>query len=161
MQLTGTQFTAHPERGLRAMGRVYAGWAMSQAFYREELFRAAGYSSVEDYIVRFWEANFLRRDAHDLLASIATWEASDISANPVFNGDLDKALGAITAPTIILPSRTDLYFTPEDSEADAARIPHADYRVIESIWGHRAGNPSGWPADEAVLRKAVQDLLAR
>lgn len=157
---TGTHFTAPPTRGLRAMGRVYAGWAMSQAFYRERLYLEAGFASLEDFIVRSWEANFLRRDAHDLLASLETWMQSDISDNPIYAGDLDKALGAITARTIIMPSRTDLYFTPEDSEIDAAKMPNAEYRVIESIWGHRAGNPVFSPDDEAVLRQAVQDVLS-
>jgi pimeloyl-ACP methyl ester carboxylesterase len=35
-------FAEPPQRGLRAMGRIYAGWALSQAFYREELFAACG-----------------------------------------------------------------------------------------------------------------------
>jgi homoserine O-acetyltransferase len=156
---TGTHFTAHPTRGLRAMGRVYAGWAMSQAFYREKLYETVGFASLEDFLVRSWEANFLRRDAHDLLASLETWLASDISDNAIYNGDLERALGAITARSIIMPSRTDLYFTPEDSALETAMMPHAEYRPIESIWGHRAGNPALNPADEAVLRQAVSDLL--
>ncbi|WP_102109930.1 alpha/beta fold hydrolase [Oceaniglobus roseus] len=156
----GTHFTAHPTRGLRAMGRVYAGWAMSQAWYRQRLYEKDGYASLEDYLVRFWEANFLRRNPHDLLASIETWMASDISDNPLFGGDLDRALGAITAKSIVMPSRTDLYFTPEDSEEQTARMPNAEFRVIESIWGHRAGNPATHPEDEAVLRQAAEDLLA-
>ena len=158
---TGTHFTAHPTRGLRAMGRVYAGWAMSQAFYREKLYETVGFASLEDFLVRSWEANFLRRDAHDLLASLETWLASDISDNAIYNGDLERALGAITARSIIMPSRTDLYFTPEDSALETAMMPHAEYRPIESIWGHRAGNPALNPADEAVLRQAVSDLLRR
>ena len=36
----GGDYTAPPEAGLRAFGRVYAGWAYSQAFYRERLHRA-------------------------------------------------------------------------------------------------------------------------
>ena len=156
---TGTHFTAHPTRGLRAMGRVYAGWAMSQAFYREKLYETVGFTSLEDFLVRSWEANFLRRDAHDLLASLETWLASDISDNAIYNGDRERALGAITARSIIMPSRTDLYFTPEDSALETAMMPHAEYRPIESIWGHRAGNPALNPADEAVLRQAVSDLL--
>lgn len=156
---TGTHFTAHPTRGLRAMGRVYAGWAMSQAFYREKLYETVGFTSLEDFLVRSWEANFLRRDAHDLLASLETWLASDISDNAIYNGDLERALGAIKARSIIMPSRTDLYFTPEDSALETAMMPHAEYRPIESIWGHRAGNPALNPADEAVLRQAVSDLL--
>ena len=156
---TGTHFTTPPMRGLRAMGRVYAGWAMSQAFYRERLYETVGYASLEDFLVRSWEANFLRRDAHDLLASLATWRASDISDNEVFNGDLAAALGAITARSIIMPSRTDLYFTPEDSEIETTMMPDAELRVIPSIWGHRAGNPAQNPEDESFLKDAVRDVL--
>ena len=59
-----------------------------------------------------------------------------------------------------MPSRTDLYFTPEDSEAETAKMPNAEFRPIESIWGHRAGNPSLNPEDMRFLRKAVDDLTA-
>ena len=156
----GDHFAAHPVRGLRAMGRVYAGWALSQAFYRERLYEGAGYSSLEDFLVRNWEANFLRRDAHDLLASLETWKQSDISDNPVHEGNLDRALGSIRARAIVMPCRTDLYFTPEDSEAEAALMPNAEYRPIDSIWGHRAGNPLFNPDDEAALREAVRNLLS-
>ena len=38
------RFVAFPERGLRAMGRAYAGWAMSQTVYRDELWRQTGCS---------------------------------------------------------------------------------------------------------------------
>ncbi|HET6927104.1 MAG TPA: alpha/beta fold hydrolase, partial [Hyphomicrobiaceae bacterium] len=55
------RFVERPLRGLRAFGRVYAGWAMSQAFYREKLWEGAGFASLEDYLVRAWEGNFLRR----------------------------------------------------------------------------------------------------
>ena len=156
---TGDHFSAHPRRGLRAMGRVYAGWAMSQAFYRERLYEKVGYASLEDFLVRSWEANFLRRDAHDLLASLDTWMQSDISDNPIHKGDLKKALGAITARSIIMPSRTDLYFTPEDSEIETAMMPNAEVRVIDSIWGHYAGG-GRVAEDTAVIDAALKDLLA-
>lgn len=156
----GDHFAAHPVRGLRAMGRVYAGWAMSQAFYRENILETVGFSSLEDFLVRSWEANFLRRDAHDLLASLETWIASDISDNEIYNGDLEKALGAIRARSTIMPSRTDLYFTWQDSEIETAQMPNARFQPIESIWGHRAGNPAMNPKDEVVLRDAVAELLA-
>ena len=75
-------FTGRPVRGYRAMGRVYAGWALSQTFYREELWRRLGASSLEDYLVAAWETNFARRDPSDLLAQFRTWQNGDISANP-------------------------------------------------------------------------------
>ncbi|MCB1740324.1 MAG: alpha/beta fold hydrolase [Gammaproteobacteria bacterium] len=101
-------FDARPERGARAMGRVYAGWALSQTFYRERLYERFGASDLEDYIVRFWEANFLRRDGNDLLAQLDVWARSDISANQRYRGDLKAALGAIKARAIIMPGSMDL-----------------------------------------------------
>jgi len=153
-------FEAKPERGLRAMGRVYAGWAMSQAFYREHRYKDFGVSTIEDFIVQFWEANFLRRDGNDLLAQLQIWARSDISANEKYSNDLQAALGAIQARAMVMPGRTDLYFTTEDSKAETDKMPNAEYRPIESNFGHRAGNPTHCKEDEAVLRKAVQDLLA-
>ncbi|MEQ9121773.1 MAG: alpha/beta fold hydrolase [Alphaproteobacteria bacterium] len=157
---TGTHFRAKPEAGLRAMGRVYAGWAMSQAFYRQGLHISAANPTLEDFLVRVWEGNFLRRDGDDLLAMLETWTLSDISANDLYQGDLNRALGAIRARAMIMPSRTDLYFTPEDAEAEARRMPNAEFRPIESVWGHRAGNPIGHAPDRDFIRRAVEDLTA-
>lgn len=57
-----------PEKGLRAMARVYAGWGFSQDFYRAELdLSILGYSSLEDFLVAFWEGLFLPKDANNLL----------------------------------------------------------------------------------------------
>ncbi len=154
------RFVARPVEALRAFARVYAGWAMSQAFYREKLWATIGYASLEDYLVRAWEGNYLRRAAEDLLSMIETWYLSDISDNPIYGGNLEAALGAIKARTIIMPSTTDLYFTLADGEAETRLIPNAELRAIESIWGHRAGNPVQCAEDEAVLRRAVEDLLA-
>lgn len=157
---TGTHFRAKPETGLRAMGRLYAGWAMSQAFYRQGLHISDENPTMEDYLVRVWEGNFLRRDGDDLLSMLDTWDRSDISANDVYNGDLAAALGAIQAKTFIMPSRTDLYFTWEDAEAEARQMPNAEFRPIESVWGHRAGNPTTNPDDQAFIRQAVDELTA-
>ena len=85
---------------------------------------------------------------------------SDISDNTIDGGDLTKALGAITARSIIMPSNTDLYFTIADSEAETRLMPNAVLRPIESVWRQRAGNPVQSSADEAVLRSAVRELLA-
>src|SRR5215468_9034289 len=89
-------FATPPTRGFQAMGRVYAGWGLSQAFYREEEWRKLGYSSLEDFLVGNWESGFRRRDANDLLAMLWTWQHADISANELYGGDLEKALSAIT-----------------------------------------------------------------
>lgn len=157
----GAQFVARPERGLRALGRVYAGWALSQDFYRQRKYLELGYGSLEDFLVRDWEASFLRRDAANLLSMIHTWKRADISANPLFRGDLDAALGAIQADTLIMPATSDLYFPPEDCEREAAGIAQAEFLPIPSLWGHRAGNPRSSPDDQRFIAAAVQQLLSR
>ena len=152
-------FVRRPERALKAFGRVYAGWALSQAFYREHIYLSMGYTSLEDFLVRDWEASFLRRDAANLLSMLETWMSSDISNNEVYHGNLDAALGAITAKTLIMPGQTDLYFTAEDSLIEARKITHARYLPIPSIWGHRAGNPAKNQADQLFIKSAIADLL--
>ena len=37
----------------------------------------------------------------------------------------------------------------------------AELRVIESVWGHRAGGPNSDPKDIAFVEQAIRDLLAR
>ncbi|WP_339949524.1 alpha/beta fold hydrolase [uncultured Albimonas sp.] len=153
------RFVARPLRGLRAFARIYAGWAVSQTFYRREMWREAGFASYDDWILRGWEGNFLRREGEDLLSMIETWIRSDISDNAVFGGDLAAALNAIEARTILMPCDTDLYFQVADNEAEVALAPKLALRPIRSDWGHRAGNPQLSPPDEAVLRAAVAELL--
>ncbi|PKB83044.1 MAG: hypothetical protein BZY88_02975 [SAR202 cluster bacterium Io17-Chloro-G9] len=149
-----------PTKGLRAVGRVYAGWAVSQAFYRKEVYLTIGYSSLEDYLVAFWEARRLGSDANDLLAMISTWQNADISANANYGGDFTKALAAIKAKAIVMPSRTDLYFPPEDNELEVSHMPHAELRPIESIWGHLAGGPGFNPEDTKFVDDSLKELLA-
>jgi len=108
-------FAERPLRGLAAVGRIYAGWALSQAFYRQELYRGLGYASLEEYLLVAWERNFQQRDADNMLAMLWTWQHADISANEIYGGNLGRALGAIRATALVMPSATDLYFTVEDS----------------------------------------------
>jgi homoserine O-acetyltransferase len=157
---TSSHFEGRPERGLRAFARVYAGWALSQRFYREELPAKLGYGSLEDYLIRDWEASFLKRDPHNLLSMLDTWYRSDVSDNDRHRGDLAAALGSIRAKTLVVPCDHDLYFTVDDCRAEAASIPGAELRVLSSLWGHRAGNPSRSPADAEFLKEAVAQLLA-
>ena len=92
------------------MGRVYAGWGFSQAFYREKLNLKMGFASLEDFLIGFWEGLFPGRDANNLLAMLWTWQHGDISANELYDGDFERALGAIKARAIVMPGQTDLYF---------------------------------------------------
>lgn len=152
------EYTTPPVAGLEAVGVLYAGWAMSQAFYRQGL-HLADADSVEAYVRANWRGNFLKRDANDLLSMIDTWQSFDPSDNARYRGDWKAAMRAIRSPTIVMPSRTDLYFPPEDSALAAAAIPNAQLRVIESVWGHRAGTAGSDVNDISCVESAIADLL--
>jgi len=157
----GGWYKSKPETGLRAMARVYAGWGLSQAFYRQELdLKALGYSSLEDFLVAFWEGFFLPKDANNLLAMLWTWQHGDISANTLYGGDFSKALGAITARAYVMPGQTDLYFPPEDSEIEVSHMPNAKLIPIPSVWGHFAGGPGTNPVDVRFIDARLSELLA-
>ena len=154
-------YDAPPTRGMRAAARVFAGWGFSQAFLRQRLdLDALGFASLEDFITHFWEGNFLTKDANNVLAMIWSWQHGDIAANSLYNGDFDRALGSITAKAIVMPGRTDLYFPPEDSEYEASKMPNAQLRPIESVWGHFAGGPAANPVDVKFIDAAVREILA-
>lgn len=156
----GERFEGVPEKGFHTFTQIYASWAASQAYYRARPYLEWGYESLEDYLLRSWEAGYRRRDPHNLLAMIETWLRCNVGDNPVYGGDYGKAMASISAQTLVMPATTDLYFTPEDCEAEARLIPHSSYCPISSIWGHRAGNPYQNPEDEAFIKRSVEQLLA-
>jgi len=161
------RFSAEPRAAKRAFGRVYAGWALSQDFYRARLHLAEGPTpnlgapDLETFLRTDWEDRFGARLAADLYAQLCTWDAADISANALYDGDLVRALGAIQAKVLLMPGATDLYFRVADNEAELPHLRHAALRPIPSIWGHRAGNPVPNPDDARFVKEAVRDWLAR
>jgi homoserine O-acetyltransferase/O-succinyltransferase len=165
----GSSFDSFPDDGIRTFALIYASWAASQPYYNRnfgtatrndsKIYEQLGYTSLKDYLQRGWEDNYRRRDPHNFLAMVETWLRCDVSSNPVYEGDYHRALQSITARTIVMPSTTDLYFTPEDCYHESELIPNSEFLPIESIWGHRAGNPYQNPDDETFIRNAVRRLL--
>ena len=163
----GGRFSAEPGAAKRAFGRIYAAWALSQDFYRANLHLASGPKpnlgapDLETFLKTDWEDRYHRRAAADLYAQLRTWDAADISGNPLYNGDLRAALKAIRARVLLLPGATDLYFRVADNEAELRLLARAELRPIPSIWGHRAGNPMVNQVDAAFLKHAVREWMAR
>jgi len=156
---TGCGFNGIPDQGFHTFALIYASWAASPAFYQAEIYQQFGYTSLEDYLNRGWEANYRQRDPRNLIAMIDTWLRSDLSDNPLYQLDYAKAMAAIQAKTLVMASASDLYFIPSDCDREAAMIPQATYQSIPSIWGHRAGNPYQNPEDAEFIRQAVWNLL--
>lgn len=155
----GGDYIEKPVRGLKAFARVYAGWAFSQTFYREELYRKLGFERFEDLLVD-WERDNLTWDANDLLSMLWTWQRADISDNPLYGGDFRQALASITARAIVIPCDQDLYFPPEDNMIEVGHMPHAELRTFSSPWGHCVASPGNEPAFERFLDQCIHELLA-
>ena len=145
-----------PVAGLRAMAAIYAGWGLSEQFYREKEYRLFGAKNVLEFIELFWEGFFLKCDANDLLAQMATWWHHDIGDHASFAGSFEDALGAIRARAIILPAELDRYFPPVDAEYEARHVTNAECRPIPSSWGHMAPLE---PASQQFIDAALQELL--
>ncbi len=153
-------FSAEPAAALRAFGHIYAGWGLSQDFYRERLYETAlGEPDLDSFLKHDWEDSFAQHRAANLYAQAVTWFEADISANELYNGDLAAALAAIQAKVLLMPCTTDLYFRVADNEADLPHLRHAKLAPIPSIWGHRAGWPDGIPADLEFMTSHVRAWL--
>lgn len=155
------RFAKEPVAALRAFGHIYAGWGLSQDFYRAGLYRTVlGAPDLETFVRTDWEERFVQRRAANLYAQALAWYHADISDNSMYGGDLSRALQAVEARVTLLPSETDLYFRVADNEAELAHLRHGMLRPIPSIWGHRAGNPNVIPADAAFLAEVVRAGMA-
>ena len=148
-----------PLRGLGAFGRVYAGWAYSQAFFRNREYGALGHASPEA-LLDAWARDHRARDANDLLCMLRSWQSADISNNPRFQRDFARALGAISARAILMPVDQDLYFHPDDNRLELAHLPRAELRPIASSWGHIAGGPDRNAQASALIDDAIRELLS-
>ncbi|GAB0116617.1 alpha/beta fold hydrolase [Acidisoma sp. 7E03] len=155
------RFAAEPQAARRAFARCYAGWAMSQAWYREGLhLSSTGAHTLDEFLDAHWQPGF-QLAAADLYAQLRTWYAGDISNNALYGGDLAAALAAICARVLLMPCETDLYFPVADNALELAHLQTGALHAIPSIWGHVAGAPSDLPEERAFLRAAVRNWLAQ
>ncbi|KAJ7496897.1 Alpha/Beta hydrolase protein [Mycena latifolia] len=151
------------KRGTRAFSRVYSTWALSQAWFRARCWETLGFRDLEEYLRVVWDERRGAWDAHDLLCQLQTWQKGDISlfSPEDERGDLPKALGRIKAKVLLMPSRTDMYFPPEDNEEEIKYLKSGELKVIESIWGHIAGGGNGTKEDNEFIKLEVQRFLEK
>ena len=154
-------YKSPPVSGLKAFGRVYAGWAFSQDFFRQSLFKKIGFNTAEELLLD-WEKDHAKNwDANDLLAKLKTWQMTDISSGPIYNNNFEKALKSISARTILMPCNQDLYFRTKDNEIESQYIKNSAIRPIDSPFGHCAANPGNDKNFELQLDKNISELLKK
>lgn len=144
-------------QGLKAFARVYSTWALSQGWYRQRCWETLGFKTLEDYLDAYWSGG---GDANDRLALLWTWQQGDIGLYyPEDKGELAKTLGRVKANALVMPSRTDMYFPPEDNEEEVKHLKKGKFACIETVWGHIAGGGNGTKEDTEYMIKEIEDFL--
>ena len=156
----GGAYVDPAHKGTQAFARAYSTWALSSPWFRQRKWEALGCSSVEDYLRTNWDGGMGALDAHDLMCMVQCWEGGDISTISTANGSLPLALASIKARVLLMPSRTDLYFPPQDSEEELKHLVHGKLRVIESVWGHLAAGEWGPREDQEFIKMEIQQFLS-
>lgn len=143
--------------GLRRNAHEFSLMALTPEFYAEETWSKVGFSSPGDFIARLFEAQFLALDPNNLLSQYNKWFKADVSVNA--EGDLAAALGKVTAKMFVVSFTRDRMITRRDCEADAALIPNAQLRYIDSVWGHHT-MMSPMEEDQKAIDQVCAELLA-
>ncbi|KAI0066168.1 alpha/beta-hydrolase [Artomyces pyxidatus] len=150
-----------PQRGIRAFGRAYSAWAYGQTWFRNKSYLHDGlYDSLNSFLREEWEAGFLDTwDANDMITLINTWQRGDVSLVR-HGGNFEACMADIKAKALVMPSKTDLYFPPEDSEIEMSLMKNnqAKLVVIDSVWGHMAGGGSNAQDDEFIKEAVIKFL---
>jgi homoserine O-acetyltransferase/O-succinyltransferase len=125
--------------GMDRMARIVATAGWSAEFYQQERWRTViGMSSLDDFINGVMKAYFEPMDPNVLLSQMHKWQRADVARHT--GGDLAAALARITAKTFVMPISHDLFFPPQECEADSRLVPGAVVRVIQSPEGHMGLN---------------------
>ncbi|KAH8894146.1 alpha/beta-hydrolase [Thozetella sp. PMI_491] len=154
-------YTEPAIRGTRAFGRVYSTWALSSAWFRAKNWETLGFGSMWEYLEERWAKSMGKWDAHDLLGMLQMWQRADISPYGPVKGDFTQALASIKAKVLVMPSRTDLYFPPEDSTEEVKHLKQGELKVIETVWGHVAGGGNGSKGDVQFIKSSISEFLER
>ncbi len=142
--------------GLKRQAKLWTVMGWSTQFFKEGRHRALGFENMQAFVDNFMTGYFAPMDPNDLLCMAWKWQRGDVSR--LTNGDLRAALGRIKAKTYVMPISHDMFFPPDDCEAECRLIPNAEFRPVQSIDGHLALFGAD-PAATAQIDKSLSELL--
>lgn len=122
--------------GIKRHAHIWAVMGFSTEFWKQEVWRALEFESKEAFIEGFLEPYFLAMDPNDLLCMAWKWQRGDVARHT--GGDLDAALGRITAKTFVMPIDEDMFFPVRDCRAEQERVKGSELRVVQDVLGHLA-----------------------
>ena len=119
--------------GLKRLAQLWALTGWSTDFFKQEVWRELGFSSVEEFMTGFMASYFTVMDPNALLSM--GWKAQRADVSRMFGGDLKKALGSIKAKVFVMPIDEDMLFKVKDCEYEQRMVPNSELRVIKNC-GH-------------------------
>ncbi|WP_214319688.1 alpha/beta fold hydrolase [Nonomuraea sediminis] len=139
--------------GLKRVAHGSALTAPPRTFFHEgaEVWPTLGFDSVDAFVAGFWEGFWLPQDPNDVLVQARKARASWPGAA---GESLETVLGRVTAKTTVAALTGDNLFPPAESRRFAEMIPGAEFRQIDSVFGHLA--TFGLSADDV---KAIDDVI--
>ena len=120
--------------GLERHARIWGVVGFSTEFWKEEVWRALEFDSMDGFLEGFLQPYFTAMDPNDLLTMAWKWQRGDVARHT--DNDLTAALGRITAKVFVMPIDEDMFFPPRDCAAEQALIPNSELRVVEDVLGH-------------------------
>ena len=149
--------SADVRQGLLRHAKMWAVMGWSTEFFKQNRYRALGFSSLDDFIINFMHGYFSVMDPNNLLCMAWKWQRGDVSR--LTGGNLKEALGRIKAKTFVMPVSEDMVFPPRDCEAEQKMIAKSEFRPLRSIDGHLALFGAE-PDFIGQVDKHLKDLLA-
>jgi homoserine acetyltransferase len=148
---------AKPLDGLAAFGRAYAAWLTSAEWFEASGWKHFGSPTLQAWLDAAGE-NYADWDPEDVLLLARMWQAGNVGSVGG-DGDWTHALAGIRSRVLIMPCRTDQYFTPKQSEREKGYLKEATLSVIESVWGHVAGGGAN-EVDTRWMSDRIEAFLA-
>lgn len=132
----GGEYKSHTDvaEGLARQARIFGVMGFSTEFWKQEIWRALEFSSMDEFLTGFLEPYFTAMDPNALLTMAWKWQRGDVTRHT--GGDLAAALGRIKAKMFVMPIDEDMFFPPRDCATEQALVPSSELRVIEDIGGH-------------------------
>ena len=110
--------------------RSFDGFCMTQAESDPDTLFAGRAASYERYQ---GEKLVKRFDAYSYWGLCNSLDSHNVGRN---RGGVDAALSTIKAKTMVVSVDSDCLFPPKSIESWAGKIPHSEYRIITSSFGH-------------------------
>jgi homoserine O-acetyltransferase/O-succinyltransferase len=143
--------------GLRRHAGSWAVLGFAGRFWKQQEWRALGYTDSDSFIVDFLERHFTALDPNDLLCLARKWQTADVARNT--DGSLAAALGRVTALTQPIPVDDETFFHLGDRACESELLPRCRERVVPGLPGHFGTFPID-PIQVGQIDRHLQDLLA-